>query len=1133
MKRIIISSCLLLLALILFSQCRDKEDPIINDPIGENPPRPPKGLINTSIFGQVIDEFENPMAGVRVNAGGRIANTDNNGYYFLTDVRLDGDRAYVVFDKAGYFDGFRVFEAYKDKLTQVPTLKMFEKKSIGTIQSSSGGKAGEPGGIQVELPGDAIEGYSGVVTVVAAYINPTAPDFMARIPGDLVAENSEGKVGTLISYGMGHIELLGSGNQKLKIAAGKKAKLTIPIPESAVPFAPATMEMWSWDEQKGIWKAEGMGVKQGSSYVGEVSHFSIWNFDIWNPFRFIPTSIRWFIMYLAGKMSPEEDPEFLDRMLEHRERGEHEVAVQVRREDSGIIVYNRTYRFPSGSNRSQGYTEYEDDMRLPEGSGSGGDLEVITYPLRSDNGPPNYPVNDKYKPIGGEVPPTETILIENDDFETDRKRIQADFTKAPKEEVKIEIPPRKKDEKIQPYIINVNGKTVDCNNNPIKQGYVKASLLGKGKLIAQATSPIFNDGRFTVEAFIKQKGPDLVDEVELSFYDTQTGRRGQNMTVKVNPGVAYMVPNPVSICLDANDPSINPNRKIFQGSISITTQAQVKAFADSAYTEVTGLLEFKGLDIKDFSGITKLTKVGGLIVDFATAENLGGLVEIEEVTGGGIIIQRCSNLRNISFPKWKTKKLNGMIIHFNPLLEKIEIPGLEEVISYFSFRGNIFLSSIVFPNLKTVNTHLTFDNLKLKNLDFLKDVTGESPGLNIWSNPELEQINGISKFTFNGLSVLKNPLLKSLQGAKTKDGNFGDVLIQENPALENFGTLPQELKSGSSIQLFRNNFKSIHFPNLESLTGGLNLQEEHVTEELKFPKLKSISGLALVNMKNLKLVDLPALETSGGMNISNLDVLENLDLPKLKTVTGQLLIYDLIKLKNLDGFNSLETVTQGFQITFFKQVEVPIKTINGFNKLTKTGFLSIQGGNLNSSQNKIESINGFKELQEVGTLNIVKMFNLKEVKGFGKLKTVTQSLTIHETELKDLDFFLSLEKISSTLDLTKNLQLDQIKGLKKLVDLNRLILNTLPKLNDLEGFEGLTALPSGLLISHTGLLNLDGLENVAGQMSSLNITSNPALQDLCGLTKLMKDDKFTGNILISSNAYNPSRTAIIEGSCKK
>lgn len=307
---------------------------------------------------------------------------------------------------------------------------------IGTIAASAGGKVGEPGGIRVELPIDAIEGYSGIVTVVAAYLNPTSPDFMARMPGDLVAENSEGKTGALISYGMGHIELLGSGNQKLKIKEGKKAKLTLPIPESAVASAPATMEMWSWDEQKGIWKAEGMGVKEGGDYVGEVGHFSIWNFDIWNPFRYIPLTVNWFAMYLKNLTSPSEDLEFFNWVMELRARGAEEIAIQVRRKDSGIIVYNRSYRFPTGTNAELGYSEYQNDMRLPEGSGLGGELEIFAYPLRSDDSP-KYPRNEKYIPKNGEIPPTEPAIIDNTDPEKGNTTINADFSKAPEEKAKI------------------------------------------------------------------------------------------------------------------------------------------------------------------------------------------------------------------------------------------------------------------------------------------------------------------------------------------------------------------------------------------------------------------------------------------------------------------------------------------------------------------------------------------------------------------------------------------------------------------------------------------------------------------------------------------------------------------------
>jgi hypothetical protein len=38
--------------------------------------------------------------------------------------------------------------------------------------------------------------------------------------------------------------------------------------------------MWYIDEQTGIWKEEGVAVKNGNNYIGEVKHFSFWNCDI-------------------------------------------------------------------------------------------------------------------------------------------------------------------------------------------------------------------------------------------------------------------------------------------------------------------------------------------------------------------------------------------------------------------------------------------------------------------------------------------------------------------------------------------------------------------------------------------------------------------------------------------------------------------------------------------------------------------------------------------------------------------------------------------------------------------------------------------------------------------------------------
>jgi len=44
--------------------------------------------------------------------------------------------------------------------------------------------------------------------------------------------------------------------------------------------APAAIALWSFDESTGLWKQEGIGTRNGNNYVGEVSHFSVWNYDV-------------------------------------------------------------------------------------------------------------------------------------------------------------------------------------------------------------------------------------------------------------------------------------------------------------------------------------------------------------------------------------------------------------------------------------------------------------------------------------------------------------------------------------------------------------------------------------------------------------------------------------------------------------------------------------------------------------------------------------------------------------------------------------------------------------------------------------------------------------------------------------
>ena len=80
------------------------------------------------------------------------------------------------------------------------------------------------------------------------------------------------------------VELEGGGGEKLNLAAGKTATITMPIPASLQASAPSTIPLWYFDETKGLWKEEGSATRQGNNYVGTVTHFSFWNCDVPNNF---------------------------------------------------------------------------------------------------------------------------------------------------------------------------------------------------------------------------------------------------------------------------------------------------------------------------------------------------------------------------------------------------------------------------------------------------------------------------------------------------------------------------------------------------------------------------------------------------------------------------------------------------------------------------------------------------------------------------------------------------------------------------------------------------------------------------------------------------------------------------------
>lgn len=273
---------LLVFTLSLFFSCQKE----INYDSGSNNQLPDLTTkINSSVSGFVTDENDAAVMGATVQFGTSTITTDKYGYFQAKNVQVVKNAAFVTISKPGYFKGIKTYIAKEGKAAFF-RIKLIPKTTVGTVNAASGGTVTLANGLSIKLNAGTIVNattnaqYSGSVNVAAYWINPTAADLNRIMPGDLRGINTEGSLKLLQTFGMAAVELTGSGGELLQIVNGQKATLSLAIPSSLTASAPATIPLWYFDEVKGLWKQEGSAVKTGNSYVGEVGHFSFWNYDV-------------------------------------------------------------------------------------------------------------------------------------------------------------------------------------------------------------------------------------------------------------------------------------------------------------------------------------------------------------------------------------------------------------------------------------------------------------------------------------------------------------------------------------------------------------------------------------------------------------------------------------------------------------------------------------------------------------------------------------------------------------------------------------------------------------------------------------------------------------------------------------
>lgn len=238
--------------------------------------------ITRDFFIKVIDKTNNRLDGVTITIGNESTITDNNGIATLLNASVFETFGYVKAEKEGYIHASRSVVP-TDGVNEV-TIMMLSASPSGIITSGQVARVGDGSGATVTLNGAYSQedgsDYTGDVKVVVHRLDPVDPQMTDQMPGMLYAQDYDGAEQMLETLGMIAVELRDTNNNKLNIAGGSVAEISLPVDPSLLSLAPATIPLWYFDETNGLWIEEGEATLENGAYVGAVTHFSFWNCDI-------------------------------------------------------------------------------------------------------------------------------------------------------------------------------------------------------------------------------------------------------------------------------------------------------------------------------------------------------------------------------------------------------------------------------------------------------------------------------------------------------------------------------------------------------------------------------------------------------------------------------------------------------------------------------------------------------------------------------------------------------------------------------------------------------------------------------------------------------------------------------------
>ncbi len=276
---------IVLLVVLTLASCH--KDSLNEGETGSTTVPPGISLAKTgNILGIAYDQEGNPIPDAEVSLDNQSTTTDAFGVFRFKDIDLDPHGSFIKVAKDGYFLGSDVVYGGPEG-TMYSRIMMISDEPTGTFDADAGGETSIIGGGKIVFaPGSIVDAegnnYSGTVKVSAHLISSDDDHLYEKMPGALVGTNENGATVVLGTAGMVVAELHSSSGEKLNIKEGMTAEIRLPVGEN-LTSAPGQIDLWSFDENKGLWIHEGKASKNGNEYIAQVGHFSFWNCDLQYP----------------------------------------------------------------------------------------------------------------------------------------------------------------------------------------------------------------------------------------------------------------------------------------------------------------------------------------------------------------------------------------------------------------------------------------------------------------------------------------------------------------------------------------------------------------------------------------------------------------------------------------------------------------------------------------------------------------------------------------------------------------------------------------------------------------------------------------------------------------------------------